>query len=127
MASIAIAIGLVLLIVPGLYLMTIWALIVPVLVIERAGVFESFGRSHQLVRGNGWHVFGTLVLVFVIMLAVGLVLGLIFSALPRVWSSGLSTIISGTLVSPFLALVVTNVYYRLSAQVPVSAAAERPA
>jgi hypothetical protein len=127
LAGIAITIGLALLIVPGLYLITIWAVIVPVIVIERAGVFESFRRSRHLVRGNGWHVFGTLVVVFVIMLVVGIVLGIIFSALPRALNSGLSTIISGTLVSPFLALVVTNVYYRLSTQVPVPAAAERPA
>jgi hypothetical protein len=127
LAGIAITIGLILLIVPGLILITIWAVIVPAIVIEGAGIFGSFRRSQELVRGHGWHVFGTLVLVFIIMLAVGLVLGIIFSALPRVWNSGLSTIISGTLVAPFLALVVTLVYYRLSAQVPVSAAAERPA
>jgi hypothetical protein len=127
LAGIAIAIGLVLLIVPGLYLITIWAVIVPAIVLEGAGVFACFGRSQQLVRGHGWQVFGTLVLVFIIMVAVGLVLGIIFAALPRVLNSGLSTIISGTLVSPFLALVVTNVYYRLSAQERVSVAAERPA
>jgi hypothetical protein len=120
MAGIAITIGLILVIVPGLYLMTIWAVIVPVIVIERAGVLASFGRSHQLVRGRGWHVFATLVLVYVILLVVKLVLGLIFSALPHVLGSGLSSIISGTLIAPYLALVVTLVYYRLSgdSQVP---------
>jgi hypothetical protein len=120
LAGIAIAIGLALLIAPGLYLITIWAVIVPVIVIEGSGVFASFGRSHRLVRGHGWHVFGTLVLVFVILLLVQFVLGLIFLALPHVWRSGLSSIISGTLIAPFLALVVTLVYYRLAgdAQAP---------
>jgi hypothetical protein len=114
LAGIGIAIGLFLLIVPGLFLITIWAVIVPVIVIERSGVLASFGRSRQLVRGRGWHVFGTLVLVYLIMLVVNIVLGLIFRALPHVLGSGLSAIISGTLISPFLALVVTLVYYRLS-------------
>ena len=120
MAGIAITIGLILVIAPGLYLMTIWAVIVPVIVIERSGVLASFGRSHQLVRGRGWHVFATLVLVYVILLVVKLVLGLIFSALPHVLGSGLSSIISGTLIAPYLALVVTLVYYRLvtDSQVP---------
>ncbi len=113
LAGIAIAIGLVLLIVPGLWLITIWAVIIPVIIIERAGALSSFGRSRQLVRGHGWHVFGTLVLVFIIELAVDIVLGLIFSALPHVWRTGLSTIISGTLIAPFIALVVTLIYYRL--------------
>ncbi len=120
MAGIAITIGLILLIVPGLYLMTIWAVIVPVIVIERSGVLASFGRSHQLVRGRGWHVFATLVLVYVILLVVKLVLGLIFSALPHVLGSGLSSVISGTLIAPFLALVVTLVYYRLSGESQVA-------
>jgi hypothetical protein len=126
LAGIAITIGLLLIIVPGLYLITIWAVIVPVIVIEGAGVFASFGRSQQLVRGNGWHVFGTLVLVFIIMLAVGIILGLIFSALPHSLANGLSSIISGTLIAPFLALVVTLVYYRLvgDAQAPPPPPAE---
>jgi len=53
LAGIAIAIGLFLLIVPGLYLITIWAVIVPVIVLEQSGVMASFGRSHQLVKGRG--------------------------------------------------------------------------
>ena len=113
LAGIAITIGLILLIVPGLFLITIWAVIVPVIIIERSGALASFGRSRQLVRGHGWHVFGTLVLVYIIMLVVNIVLSLIFSALPHVLGSGLSSVISGTLISPFLAIVVTLVYYRL--------------
>ena len=115
LAGIAITIGLILLIAPGLYLITIWAVFVPVIVIERSGVFASFGRSHQLVRGHGWHVFGTLVLVFIIEIVVNIVLGLIFLALPILLRSGLSQVISGTLIAPFIALVVTLIYYRLSA------------
>jgi hypothetical protein len=114
LAGIAITIGLFLLIVPGLWLITIWAVIVPVIVIERSGVFGSFGRSQELVRGRFWHVFATLVLVFIIMLVAEIVLGLIFAFLPHFLRGGLSSIISGTLVSPYLALVVTLAYYRLS-------------
>jgi hypothetical protein len=121
LAGIAIAIGLALLIVPGLYLITIWAVIVPIIVLEGVGVFASFGRSYKLVRGHGWHVFGTLVLLFVILLVVQLILGLIFVVLPGFWRTGLSSIISGTLIAPFVALVVTLVYYRLSGDAQVTA------
>jgi hypothetical protein len=114
LAGIAITIGLILIIVPGLWLITIWAVIIPVIVIERTGALASFGRSRQLVRGHGWHVFGTLVLVFVILLVVEFILALIFAALPLVLRSGLGTVISGTLVAPFLAVVVTLIYYRLT-------------
>ncbi len=114
LAGIAITIGLVLIIVPGLFLITIWAVIVPVIVLEGSGMMAAFGRSHQLVRGRGWHVFGTLVLTWIVLLVVNIVLGLILTALPHVLSSGLASIISGTIVAPFIALVVTLVYYRLS-------------
>ena len=115
LAGFAIGIGLILLIAPGLYLLTIWCLIVPVIVLEGAGTTEAFSRSRELVRGFGWQVFGTLVLVFVVMLAVGLVLGIIFAALPTAASNFVSSIVSGTLVSPFLALVLTLGYFRLLA------------
>ena len=114
LAGIAITIGLILLIVPGLFLITIWAVIVPVIIIERSGALASFERSRQLVRGHGWHVFGTLVLAWIILLAVNIVLGLIFAVLPHVLRSGLASVISGTLVAPFIALIVTLIYYRLA-------------
>jgi hypothetical protein len=114
-AAIAIGIGLVLLIVPGLYLLTIWCLVVPVVVLEGAESFAAFGRSRQLVRGHGWQVFGTLVLVFVVLLAVGLIIGLLLAALPMAARDFISNIVSGTLVSPFLALVLTLGYFRLLA------------
>ena len=43
-----------------------WAVIAPVIVVERRGVFDAFGRSRQLVRGNGWPVFGTVLVAFLI-------------------------------------------------------------
>lgn len=115
LAAIGIAIGLVLLIVPGLFLLTIWCMIVPVIVLEGAGVGAAFERSRQLVRGYGWQVFGTLVLVFVVLLVAGLVLGLILSPLADVVGNFLSGVVSGTLVAPFLALVLTLGYFRLTA------------
>ena len=113
LAIIGIGIGLLLLIVPGLILLTIWAVFIPVIVIERSGALASFGRSQQLVRGRGWNVFGTLVLVYIIQLVAGLVLGIIFYALPYTVRDGLGTVISGTLIAPYIALVVTLIYYRL--------------
>jgi hypothetical protein len=113
LAGIAIAIGLLLIIVPGLYLITIWAVIIPVIVIERSGALSAFGRSQQLVRGHGWHVFGTLVLVYIIQYVVSFILQAVFSALPYALRDGLSTVIAGTIIAPFLAVVVTLIYYRL--------------
>ena len=52
LAGLGIAVGLVLLIVPGLILLTWWCLIVPVIVLEGKHVGDSFSRSRELVRGH---------------------------------------------------------------------------
>jgi hypothetical protein len=124
LAGIAITVALFLLIVPGLILITIWALIIPVIVLERSGALDSFGRSQELVRGNGWPVFGTLVMLFIIQIFVSVVLRILLFALPVLARNGLSTVIAGTLVAPFIAMTVTLIYYRLSGQdAPARAAA----
>ncbi len=115
LAGLAIVIGLFLLIVPGLYLITIWAVIVPAIVIERVRAMSSFGRSQGLVKGNGWNVFGILVITFLILFAFQLILGLILSGLDQALSNAISTVVAGALVAPFQALVVTTIYYRLIA------------
>ncbi len=113
LASLAIVVGLILLIVPGLYLITIWCLIAPVLVLEGATIGSSFGRSRELVRGYGWQVFVTIVLVYIILIVANLVIAILLSWLPGVLANGISELVSGTLVAPFLAVVVTLAYFRL--------------
>jgi hypothetical protein len=115
LASAGIAIGFALIIVPGLVLLTFWSLIVPFMVIGGAGVFASFSRSWRTVRGYGWPVFRTYVAVFLILIAFHLVLWLILSALPAAVREFITSIVAGTLLAPFLALVVTLLYYRLTA------------
>ncbi len=113
LAGLAIGLGLILLIVPGLFLLTIWCLIVPVIVLEGAGIGRAFGRSQELVRGFGWQVFGTLALVYLLLLAVNIVLGIVLAVLPDAARGFISSVASVTLVSPYIALVVTLGYFRL--------------
>jgi hypothetical protein len=115
LAAIGITIGLVLLIVPGLILLTFWCLIVPFIVIGETGPIDAFSKSMRTVRGYAWNVFGTLVLVLLIYLAFIIVLALILLFLPTYLRSFVSSVVVGTLVAPFLALVATLIYYRLTA------------
>lgn len=114
LASIAIAVGFVLLIVPGLILLTFWSLIVPSIVVGGSPAMASFGQSWRLVRGYAWNVFGIYILVFLILVLFQLVLGAVFLALPTGIGSFISGVVAGTLISPFIALVVTLIYYRLT-------------
>jgi hypothetical protein len=115
LAAIGVAIGFFLLIVPGFILLTYWCLIVPFIVVAGAGVFESFSNSMRTVRGYAWRVFGTYVLVFLILIAFSIVLGFILILLPLWLRSFVNNVVTGTLIAPFLALVATLIYYRLTA------------
>src|SRR5215813_13970972 len=87
--------------------------ILPVIVIGGAGVFDSFGHSMRTVRGYAWRVFGTYVLVFLILIAFAIVLGFVLILLPLWLRSFVNNVVTGTLIAPFLALVATLIYYRL--------------
>jgi hypothetical protein len=114
LAGIGIGIGLVLLIIPGLILMTYWSLIIPSIVAGESSVMASFGKSWRAISGHFWHAFGTYVLVFLIWVAFDIALGLALVTMPAALRAFLSSVIAGTLLAPFYALVVTLVYYRLS-------------
>lgn len=116
LAGIGTTVGFLLLVVPGLFLATIWVVLAPAIVIEDKGVFDAFGRSRELVRGNGWPVFGALVVAIVIAAAATLVL----AALAQSLAGGpLLEIVFGaiavTATAPIDALVAGVLYYRLLA------------
>jgi hypothetical protein len=115
LAGIAIAIGLVLIVVPGLFLLTIWSVVVPVIVLESTGAMESFGRSRALVKGYGWTVFGVIVITFLINLAVKIVISIVLAGLSDDLRSYLSDVVANTLISPFIAATLTCMYFRLRA------------
>ena len=115
LAGIGVTIGFILLIVPGFILLTYWCLIVPFIVLGGSGVFGSFGNSWRTVRGYAWRVFGTYVLVFLILIAFAIVLGFILILLPLWLRTFVNNVVTGTLIAPFLALVATLIYYRLTA------------
>jgi hypothetical protein len=111
--GLAIGIGLVLLIIPGLYLLTIWIAVIPALVLENRGIIESFGRSRELVRGNGWNVFGVIVLTILLLIAIFIVVGLVLSPLDDWLASLINQFFTNVVVGPFVAVLWTLVYYRL--------------
>jgi hypothetical protein len=114
LAGIGIGIGILLFVIPGLILMTIWAVIAPVIVLERSGVMASFGRSRELVRDNGWRVFGVIVSVAIIVFVVRAILGAIAvgiddSLVARIifdW-------IGSSLTAPITAIVAAVIYFHL--------------
>jgi hypothetical protein len=113
LAGIAIVIGLILLIVPGLFLLTIWCLIVPAIVLEGKSAGESFGRSRELVRGNGWNVFGVIIITIVLSILANIVVSLALIWLPDEVRGFFQSLVANTAVAPFFAVALTLTYYAL--------------
>ena len=114
LGGLGIAFGFLLLIVPGLVLLTWWALLGPVIVMERTRALEAFGRSRELVRGNGWRVFG----VLVVMLLIQLLVGNVFQAIGESLSDDITIyslfiLIGGALTAPLGALAAAVMYLDL--------------
>ena len=125
-AGICIGFGLLLFLIPGLFLLTIWAVVAPVIVVERAGVFESLGRSRDLVRGHAWQVFGV-ILTFLIV-AIG---SFLFRAIGAAISDGPALrivfgVIAYTVTAPIGALVASVLYFRLRGMKDGAAVSEAP-
>jgi len=63
--AIALFFGFIFFFVPGVLMAIAWIVAVPVLVVERTGVFAAFSRSADLTRGRRWAIFGFLFLYFI--------------------------------------------------------------
>jgi hypothetical protein len=94
LASLGLTIGFMLFVIPGFILLLMWWVFVPAIVVEGAGITESFGRSRALTRGHRWGILGLLAVVGIAQWLVGLVVGVVGAML-------------GTIAAEVLHLVVT--------------------
>lgn len=111
-AALGVLVGFILIIVPGLILITIWSVAAPVVVLERPPGLGALGRSRELVRGNGWQVFGV---IFVLDILVAIVAGIIEIGADSA-GTGVGivvTVIVGVLTAPLAALGAAVMYFDL--------------
>jgi hypothetical protein len=111
-ATIGESIGLLLLIVPGLVLITTWAVFVPVIVVESPGGLRGLRRSRQLVEGNGWQVFRVIMTIFILIGVLGVGLPLLADMLGTSAGSAVRVIV-GVLVAPLVAIAEAIMYFDL--------------
>jgi hypothetical protein len=110
--GLGVGLGFVLLIIPGLFLLVIWSVVAPVTVLEHPGVFNAFGRSRALVRGNGWNVFGVILLVFLAVVVVSVAAGIATESLGSVGRSLVQWAVNAAL-APVTALSASVLYFEL--------------
>ena len=112
--GIAIGLGFILLIVPGILLWLAWCVAVPAYVVEQPGVFASFERSADLTRGNRLRIFALACVFVVAAIIVTIVVGAVGGILSFA-TAGLFVYVSAAIVSPVIAAVVGALAATLSA------------
>jgi len=122
-SGLAVMIGMILLIIPGIFVLCRLLVSVPVLLIEGRGPRDSLSRSWDLTQGAAGRAFVIFLLYMVIVIALALLFVSPFSALAvyaglknpemvRFWTfmADLGNRVSSTLVSPIL-LISSSVFY----------------
>jgi len=124
--GIVVGIGFVLFVIPGLILVTFWSVGAPAIVIEEAGPIGAFGRSWRLVQGSAWSVFGALVVILLIVIAIGVVLGVIATPIGD-GALVVASFVSSVITAPIFAIAVSVIFFDLGGgATPAAAPAEAP-
>jgi hypothetical protein len=104
-------VAMILLVVPGLIVICMLYVAVPVCVIEKPGIFASLDRSAKLTKGSRWQIFGLLALASIVSGVAQIILN-VFLGLFTIWGKLLNF---GWLViaTSFGAVLVAVVYHDL--------------
>lgn len=113
-AGIGVGLGFVILVVPGLILLSRWSLIVPLVMIEGRSVGEAFARSNALVKGRTGSVLVVVVVAGLITGIMNLLVSVAFAFLSPFFTLWIGGAVAGAISVPYEAHVFTVLYYKLT-------------
>jgi uncharacterized membrane protein len=102
-----------LLIVPGLILLTMWWVATPACVVERTGPWTSLKRSAALTKGHRWKIFGLILLLFIINIIVSQVIEMVVLSVGSDILSILGRLLWGALFGAYYAIAAVMTYHDL--------------
>jgi hypothetical protein len=111
-------IGLFLLFIPGIIISIMFSLIMPAIIVEQKGAFESLGRSRKLVSNRWLKTFALLLIVYIILGMVTGIVNLIATPLNVTYPNInlIITSIISSFVAPILPIAMTCLYYAMVAR-----------
>lgn len=77
LVGLAVVVGLVLLVIPGIYLMVALYPVLLLPIAEQLGARQSFRRAMELVKGSWWRTAGVLSVVSLLIIALGGIIGVV--------------------------------------------------
>ena len=105
--SLGVMLGLICLIIPGIYLIFAWCISTPVIMFEGASGSGSLGRSHRLMKGEKGKAFVVYFLLGLINSGIGAMVKLV----PNAYAEALLTCAVNVVLIAFGAVVVTVFYF----------------
>jgi hypothetical protein len=102
-----------LLIVPGLILLTMWWVATPACVVERTGPWTSLKRSAALTKGHRWKIFGLILLLFIVNIIVSQIIEVVVLSVGSDILSILGRLLWGALFGAYYAIAVVMTYHDL--------------
>ena len=110
-----IALGMFLLIVPGVILAIMFYVAIPVRVVEGRNIGDCLSRSEKLTKGHRWSIFGLLVLVVIISTLINAVAGGLMAIIGNLPLMGTILYIVSAYITAFGSVISAMVYYELRA------------
>ncbi|MDG5818763.1 glycerophosphoryl diester phosphodiesterase membrane domain-containing protein [Natronococcus sp. A-GB7] len=107
---VAVTIGLLLLILPGIYLAIRLSLAFPAIVIDDENAFDGLGTSWSVAKGNLLKLLGISVLAFVALFSTGIVAGIVGALFESVAVVAAISAVVTAIVSPIVQLSYARVY-----------------
>ncbi|HET9399058.1 MAG TPA: hypothetical protein VFO45_09590 [Sphingomicrobium sp.] len=121
LSSLAIGLGLALLIIPGLMMLIAWYVATPAMVEERLGIFAALQRSADLTEGARWPIFGLFLVMCITLLGQEWAVAAIGGDVDAADTAGLfgnpaylaASAVLGTLVNVLWSTVQASLYVEL--------------
>ena len=113
LVGILVTLAAILLLVPGIIVWCVYAVVVPVCVVETLGPTASMTRSSFLTKGNRWRIFGVFALIFIASLVVGAIVGYLAGITGGIRLVQVATFAIEAVIGAFNAVVVGVLYYQL--------------
>ena len=104
-----IVLGVILIIIPGIYIAVALSILVPIIILEEEGVGKSISRAFEIIKGSWWFSFG-LFIVFglLFLLALSLITAVFVGVFALVGTGQINVAISSTVVG-LLSIILTSI------------------
>jgi hypothetical protein len=121
LSAFGLALGFLLLVVPGVILYMMWSVAAPSLVEERLGPIEALGRSRYLTRGARWKIFALMLIVLVVYWVVsGIIAALTIASYGGLAEVAASAANGASFAQLAINAVVATLYSAVSGVIPPS-------